>query len=179
MLKRPGRLFLALSLVILVLDQVAKWVVRSNMLEGRSIPLVPGALNLLFVQNVGAAFGLLPGFQPVFIATSVFVLLIVAGFWFKTRPSHPLVVVALALVSAGALGNLIDRAVLGSVTDFLEFAFVEFPVFNIADMAIVSGVALLALWIVFLMPDETPVDARTESLSEATAVPPADTDPSL
>jgi lipoprotein signal peptidase len=59
------------------------------------------------------------------------------------------VVLALGLVCAGAVGNLIDRAMLGRVTDFFEFGFVQFPVFNVADMAILTGVSILAFWILF------------------------------
>jgi hypothetical protein len=64
---------------------------------------------------------------------------------------------------AGALGNLIDRALIGSVTDFFEFAFIEFPVFNVADMAIIGGVAVLALWILF-----PPAEEETRALADDT-----------
>ena len=148
-LRHPGRVFAAVSITILVVDQIAKFAVRSNLVEGQSSPLIAGVLNLTYVHNVGAAFGLFPGRQPVFIATSCFVLFVIAAYWRRARPREWPVVVALAMVAAGALGNLIDRAVLGPVTDFLEFAFVQFPVFNVADMAIIGGVAVLALWILF------------------------------
>jgi len=71
--------------------------------------------------------------------------------------------VALALVCAGALGNLIDRVLVGRVTDFFEFGFVEFPVFNVADMAIIFGVGLLAVWILFGPQAEPPTDAPVTS----------------
>lgn len=118
--------------------------------------VVPGVLNLTFVHNVGAAFGLFPGRQPVFIATSFVVLFVIAAYWRRARPREWPVVVALGLVCAGALGNLIDRALSGRVTDFFEFGFVQFPVFNVADMAIVFGVGILALWILFGPQPETP-----------------------
>jgi signal peptidase II len=162
-LRHPGRVYATVALIILSLDQVSKAVVRANLVEGQSIPLLARVLNLTHVHNVGAAFGLFPGRQPLFIATSCFVLFAVAAYWRRAKPREWPVVVALAMVSAGALGNLIDRAVLGSVTDFFEFAFVEFPVFNVADMAIMGGVAVLALWILF------PVDDEPETLAEEDA----------
>lgn len=159
-LRRPGRVFSSVALIILTVDQIAKALVRANIVEGQVIPLLAGVLNLTYVHNVGAAFGLFPGRQPVFIATSCFVLFVIAAYWRRAHPREWPVVIALAMASAGALGNLIDRAVLGQVTDFFEFAFVEFPVFNVADMAIVGGVAVLALWILF------PVEESADSAEE-------------
>ena len=138
-----------------MIDQVTKYLVRVNIGEGQTTQFVDGLLNLTYVRNVGAAFGLFPGRQPVFIATSLFVLFVVAAFWRRAKPREWPVVIALAMVSAGALGNLIDRAYFGQVTDFFEFAFVQFPVFNVADMAIIGGVAVLALWILFPAEEET------------------------
>jgi signal peptidase II len=148
-LRHPGRVFAAVAFTIVAIDQIAKFVVRARLFEGQSRALLAGVLNLTYVHNVGAAFGLFPGRQPVFIATSCFVLFVVAAYWRRAKPREWPVVIALAMVCAGALGNLIDRAVLGQVTDFFEFAFVQFPVFNVADMAIVGGVAVLAIWILF------------------------------
>jgi len=136
------------------------------------VALLRGVLNLTFVNNVGAAFGLFPGRQPVFMATSALVLFVIAAYWRRAHPKEWPVVIALGLVCAGALGNLIDRAVLGRVTDFLEFGFVQFPVFNVADMAILAGVGVLALWILFgPQPDEEGVPTAVESLDGPAAEP--------
>lgn len=112
-----------------------------------ALPLIGNAFQLVHVRNEGAAFGLLPGKQPVFIATSVIVLIVVGAYWRKARPSSWPVVTPLALISAGALGNLIDRALLGKVTDFFDASFIDFPVFNVADSAIVVGVGILIAWL--------------------------------
>jgi len=159
-LAHPGRVYAAVAFIILVVDQAAKIAVRANISEGQTSTLIHGVLNLTYVHNVGAAFGLFPGRQPFFIATSCFVLFVVAAYWRRVKPTEWPVVVALAMVSAGALGNLIDRAVLGQVTDFFEFAFVQFPVFNVADMAIIGGVGVLAFWILFPAEEEPepPID---------------------
>lgn len=162
-LPHPGRVLTFISITILAIDQVTKAFVRADVVQGSASVLVPGLVNLTHVHNVGAAFGLLPGRQPVFIATSCLVLFVVAAFWRRARPREWPVVIGLAMVTAGALGNLIDRVVLGSVTDFLEFAFVEFPVFNVADMAILGGVAMLAIWILFpASEDGSLADATTD-----------------
>lgn len=145
----PRRLFLSVAIGILILDQVSKALVRASLVPGESVKLIPGLLNLTFVNNVGAAFGLFPGRQPVFMATSLLVLFVIAAYWRRVHPREWPVVLALGLVCAGAVGNLVDRAMLGRVTDFFEFGFVQFPVFNVADMAILTGVGILALWILF------------------------------
>jgi signal peptidase II len=113
------------------------------------IPVVGEAFRISFVLNTGAAFGLLPGYQPIFIATSLVVLIVVGAYWRRARPTAWPVVIALGLVAGGAVGNLIDRAFVGRVTDFLDAAIIDFPVFNVADMAIIGGTAILVVWLLF------------------------------
>jgi len=153
-LRHPGQVYLATALAVLGIDQLVKFGVRIVFHEGESVPVIPGVFNLTYVHNIGAAFGLFPGRQPVFIATSLAVLFVIAAYWRRARPVEWPVVVALGLVSAGALGNLIDRAFLGQVTDFFDFTLLDFPVFNVADSAIVIGVGVLAMWILFGPQDE-------------------------
>jgi len=174
----PGRLFLAVALGTLAIDQVSKALVRASLVPGESTTLVPGVLNLTFVNNVGAAFGLFPGRQPVFMATSLLVLFVIAAYWRRAHPREWPVVLALGLVCAGALGNLIDRAILGRVTDFFEFGFVQFPVFNVADMAILAGVGVLALWILFGPQPDADADDEpaAQSAGSADATPQPDLD---
>jgi signal peptidase II len=150
-------------------DQIAKAMVRFAMLEQHSVDLIPYAIKLTYVRNEGAAFGLFPGRQPVFIFTSLLVLFVIAAFWRRTHPVQWPVVVALGLVTAGAVGNLIDRSILGYVTDFFEFDFVDFPVFNVADSCIVIGVAILMVWILFGPEDDADADAA-ESATETTEI---------
>ena len=116
---------------------------------GQSIGVIPHVIKLTVVQNTGAAFGVLAGRQPLFVVTSVLVLIVIAAYWRRARPAQWPLVVALAMIAGGALGNLIDRAVVGHVTDFFEFAFFDFPVFNVADIGIVGGVGVLMVWILF------------------------------
>jgi len=148
-LAHPGRVFLAVAASILLLDQVSKAVVRAYLQIGRSIGLIPHVMRLTLVHNSGAAFGLFPGRQPVFVITSLLMLLAIAIYWGRARPTEWPVVIALAMIASGALGNLVDRAIVGQVTDFMEFAFIDFPVFNVADIGIVGGVGVLMIWILF------------------------------
>ena len=166
-LAHPGRVFIATALIALAVDQLSKAMVRAAMVEQQSARLIPHVMNLTYVRNEGAAFGLFPGRQPVFIVTSTLVLFVIAAFWRRTRPVQWPVVVALGLVTAGAVGNLIDRLILGYVTDFFELGFLEFPVFNVADSCIVVGVAILMLWILFGPED----GADAEELEAGTEAP--------
>jgi len=149
-LAHPGRVFLAVAASILLVDQITKAVIRATpLLAKKTIGLIPHVINLTLVRNSGAAFGLFPGRQPVFVLTSLLVLFAIAAYWRRARPVQWPVVIALAMIAGGALGNLIDRAIVGRVTDFFEFAFIDFPVFNVADMGIVGGVGVLMVWILF------------------------------
>jgi signal peptidase II len=156
-LRYPYLVFLGVAVLVVVMDQVSKSLARAQLTIGETIKLVPGLLNLTMTRNTGAAFGLLSGRQPIFIAVSLVVVAVVLIYLWRQRPSSPLVVIALALVTGGAIGNLIDRLGPGSVTDFFEFGFFDFPVFNIADSAIFIGVGLLILWLlVSPTPPSTP-----------------------
>ena len=107
--------------------------------------LVPGILNALYVKNTGIAFSMFSGSG---IGLIVFTLMLIAGLlvWLLARPQEPkLLRWGLWLIVGGGLGNLYDRIVYGYVIDFLEFAFVRFAVFNVADACICAGAALAVL----------------------------------
>ena len=134
------------ALAVLALDQLAKWLVATNLELGESVaPLA--ALSRLFsityVTNTGAAFGLLREGSTLFVFVAIVVSAIIVLYVRKLPADQQLVRVALGLQLGGALGNLIDRLRLGHVVDFIDVKF--WPVFNVADSAIVIGVALLAI----------------------------------
>jgi signal peptidase II len=133
--------------VIVLADQLVKWVVLSQLRPGEPIA-VTGFFNLVLVFNRGAAFSFLadaPGWQrPFFIAVALIAAAIVS--WMLWRyPARRLLCAGLALILGGALGNLWDRAAYGHVVDFLDFHAMgwHWPAFNIADSAISVGAGLL------------------------------------
>lgn len=138
----------AASLAICLADQATKLLVVRFFAPGQSLPIIPSIFHLTYVQNTGAAFGLLKGQQWLFVACS----LAVAGWIIREflRGAHlPLVIeTAYALVLGGSAGNLIDRMRLHYVIDFLDFRI--WPVFNVGDSAITIGVALVVLHQLFL-----------------------------
>jgi signal peptidase II len=136
---RPSWPWLVAGLT-LAADQATKLILRASLAPGESLPLLPPALYLTYVQNTGAAFGMFPGRQLVFIALSL-----VISVWLVKDLLHPstsrTVTAAEALILGGAVGNLIDRLWLGYVVDFLDVR--VWPVFNVGDSAITVGVVLL------------------------------------
>jgi signal peptidase II len=139
----PGRTTLAAGAVagvVVGLDQITKALVRGGLDYGERRDLVPGVLDLVHVRNSGIAFGFLSdGGALLVVGTAIALLALVA--FFATHTGRPLVWAPTGLLLGGAIGNLIDRAHAGSVTDFVKFP--HFPAFNVADMAITFGVLAL------------------------------------
>ena len=143
----------ALGAALLVFDQVVKEAVREAALASVfPITVIPGLIDFTFVMNRGAAFGIGQGFGLV----SVGIAVAVVGFssWYLARAEKisKLEVVGLGLVLGGAVGNAVDRVLHGFVTDFIATTFIDFPVFNIADIGIVVGVALAFIGFAFFSP---------------------------
>lgn len=147
MTKRRALLFAATTLGVIVLDQLTKALVRGSMRVGESHRIIDNILWLTHVNNTGAAFGMFRGHQWMLVIIAGLVLAVIAFVAWHLRPESVLARTALALIAAGAAGNLIDRVALGGVTDFIDFGW--WPVFNVADMSLDIGVALLVWWVLF------------------------------
>lgn len=136
--------------IIFVLDQGTKAVVNHTVPLYESIPVIRGFFSITHIKNTGAAFGLLGGdMSPVrtlfFMGITFGALVLIFFIFRKIKENRVLVPLSLAMIMAGALGNLVDRIRWGYVTDFLDFYWrgSHWPAFNIADSAITVGVALL------------------------------------
>lgn len=143
MWKSSGWIFLGL----LILDQWSKYFVMENMDLGQSVPLIKNVFHLTYIINPGAAFGLFANQQLFFIFVALVVLL--SGLWGIQKFSgryEKLFVYGVAVFISGAVGNLIDRIRFAGVVDFLDFRI--WPIFNLADIGIVCGAALLG-WILW------------------------------
>lgn len=139
--------------IVLALDQVTKALAACLLpsLPGGSYPLWPGVFHFTYAENRGAAFSFLTGQR--WLLLSVTVLACGALIWVlcKWRKQfHPLLRFSLALILGGALGNLIDRAVLGYVRDMLDFTLINYAIFNVADSGVCVGGFLLCLDMLFL-----------------------------
>ena len=143
MMLRLGLLF---SLSIL-LDQASKWIVRWKMDIGESISVLGETVRITFIENPGIAFGIRVGNNVVFTVLSIIASLGVLVYLLTHRHEKPGVQYGLALILGGAFGNLIDRLTMGRVADFIDVGYRGFrwPVFNIADSAVVIGMAFLLI----------------------------------
>jgi len=148
----PRRLDVWLPLVIVVVDQLTKLMVRSTLPLHSEIPIVPGLVNFTHVQNTGAAFGFLNAadfpFKTLAMGLVATAALIGVGYYSSTLAHQQVVArIGLALIIGGAAGNLLDRMLVGSVVDFVDVYWKDwhFWAFNVADSAITIGVAIMIL----------------------------------
>lgn len=137
----------------ILLDQITKWWISRD-LYGKSITVIKGIIDFTYVENTGAAFGsfgkstvFLAIFSFAMCALLIYVLMKYRKFFYKMTN------ISLAMVISGAVGNFIDRAFKGYVVDFIEFKFVNFAVFNVADTFITIGAIILCASIIFLEKD--------------------------
>ncbi|MGI6755592.1 MAG: signal peptidase II [Atopobiaceae bacterium] len=134
--------WIIVSLVVM-LDQATKAAVRLMVSEG-DMTFIPGVLDLTLVENTGAAFSLGAGAGVgAFFVLIALAVLVVVMFILWREPNLPMsMVLTLGCVGGGGIGNMIDRVVKGSVTDFLKTTFINFPIFNVADICVTVGVVL-------------------------------------
>ena len=149
-----------LSLLVIVLDQATKYLAETLLVMHQPVPVTP-SFNLMLTYNTGAAFSFLAdagGWQRWFflgLGTLVSMGLVI---WLtRLKPQEKWLAVALALILGGAIGNLIDRAWLGQVIDFIQIYYDRWywPAFNIADSAITAGAVLLIVESLWLRPSKT------------------------
>lgn len=149
-------LYGASVLLLLVLDQFTKYFASTYLANGHSIVLIEGVFQLHYLENQGAAFGMLQGKKLWFVAITLIMLLLMVLVYFRTpfEKRYRWFRIILTLLTAGAIGNLIDRLRLNYVVDFFYFELINFPIFNIADIYVTVGMALLFILILFYYKDE-------------------------
>lgn len=144
--------FLYIGLIV-ILDQVTKFLAKTNLKPINNVDLIPGIFSLSYVENRGAAFGIFKNNKILLIGVTTLVTIFIVYYIIKNKDTNKYFKVSLILIAAGAIGNLIDRITLGYVVDFFHFyirdAF-DFPVFNIADISVVCGTILLTLNMIFV-----------------------------
>ncbi len=131
-------------------DQVVKWWAAARLMDKAVTPLIPGVVHLIYVENRGAAFGILQNMRVFFLILTAAALIFIVVAQLRRWPRHPLGVWSLTLIMGGALGNFIDRAAQGYVVDMFEFEFVRFAIFNVADMFVSIGGVLFCIYLLFM-----------------------------
>ncbi len=135
-------------LLVVAADQVTKYLIFNN-----NMPFIPGFIKFESVENRGMVWGLGNGVNGFTIAVSVFTVAVIALLIYVVikyrRQASKLIIICLACITGGAIGNLIDRIALGFVRDFICTEFIKFPVFNVADCFVTCGAILLAILLLF------------------------------
>ena len=133
--------------LVVVLDQAVKAYIRGRMYVGESLPVLKDIFHVTYVQNRGAAFNMMTGAES--LLTVLPAALMIFGIWYmeKHKDEHWSLTLAICLIVAGGVGNLIDRLTRGFVTDMLDFRF--WPVFNVADVAVCIGAGFLVIYTLF------------------------------
>ena len=148
-IKRPVIAAITAGSIVLI-DQLSKAVLTGALAPYESVEIIPGLFNIVSVRNPGAAFGLFSGYASIVLSiVSIVAVLVICFLIIRTRETG--LVLALALIGGGAVGNLIDRLRIGEVIDFLDFYVGSFhwPAFNAADSAITVGVIIYLVFSYF------------------------------
>lgn len=140
-------LYYLIAVFVIAIDQLSKWAVIKNMTLYEQIPIIENFFYLTSHRNTGAAWGILEGQMFFFYIITVLVIAGIVFYMQKYGKESRLLAVSLSLILGGAIGNFIDRIFRQEVVDFLDFIIInyDYPIFNIADSALVVGVVLILI----------------------------------
>jgi len=147
--------FIVIALLVAV-DQVFKYLAEFYLKPLVTFPIIKDVFHLTYGQNTGAAFSILQGKQAFLVMITSIVTIALVVYLIKSyKTQNRLLLISFTLIIAGALGNLIDRVRLNYVVDFLDFTLINYPIFNTADIFVVSGATLLAYFMLFTNPNSS------------------------
>lgn len=159
-------ILLCISILVVTLDQLSKTIVANNMQVGESIVLIKNLFSLTYVRNEGAAWGILANHRWIFLVLTAIAIIAIPIITYKLRDFGYFFGTSMALIWGGAIGNMIDRLFYGSVVDFIEATFIDFPVFNIADSCVVVGGIMLFIYLVFINKTLFKSEKKPETVSD-------------
>ena len=140
-------LWFIIGILCVLIDRLSKMYIAHNFTEGQTIPVINKVFHITYQRNPGAAFSMLKGKTSFLTVTTIIIIIAVLLYILIKRPKHNMLLMSLTLILSGAVGNLIDRVRYKEVVDFLDFRLINFPVFNVADCAIVIGGILLFIYV--------------------------------
>ena len=139
----------------IILDQLTKWLSIKYLMTVGTVPIIKNVLHLTYVENTGAAFGMLKDHRWVFIIVSTVAILAFIAYLYLGHADSALSGIAFAMIISGGIGNMIDRIALGYVVDFIDFRLINFAVFNGADSFVCVGAGLLILALILEIAKES------------------------
>lgn len=151
-----------LCALLLLSDRLTKiWAVK--LLNGKGIVgFIKGLINFVYVENTGVAFGMLSDKIYIMIPITIVVVGICMFIYMKNKGESKVFDYAMLLIITGAIGNIMDKLTRGFVVDFINFEFMDFPVFNIADICVCTGAALLMIYIIFCSDKSKEAEGKTD-----------------
>ena len=147
--------------VLVLLDQVVKYLTVRH-LAGGSMPLIEGVLHFTYVENRGAAFGILSDHRWIYMTVSGVATVVLSYILYRLATHDKLFCISLLMIIGGGIGNMIDRIFRGFVVDMIDVRLIHFAVFNVADICICVGAALMAVYLIFfdktLLREQVPIE---------------------
>lgn len=141
--------FIILTILLVCVDQFSKWLVVSLIPLNTGIAVVPNIFSIFYIRNTGAAWGVLSGNMSIFFIVTIVIVAALIYYLMKEK-RHRMEYIAGIFILAGAIGNFIDRVRLGYVVDMFKLDFIDFPIFNVADICLTLGVVLFLYYGFFI-----------------------------
>lgn len=139
---------------MVILDQLTKWLAVKFLMPVGTFPIIEDVLHLTYLENEGAAFGMLKDSRWVFLVISTIAIAGIIFYFVRFKPQNKLFQLSLAFILGGGIGNMIDRTLLGYVVDFIDFRLINFAIFNVADSFVCIGAVLLFIYVLFIESKE-------------------------
>lgn len=148
-------IWLAVIIVTVFLDQLTKYLTVLHLKPIDTLPIIEDVFHLTYVENTGAAFGMMKDARWVFMITSTLAIIGILGYmihrvYIKKEKMPWMEALSLSLILGGGIGNMIDRTMLGYVVDMIDCRFINFAVFNVADSFVCIGAGLMILYLIIL-----------------------------
>ena len=149
-------IYYLLAALLIIIDQITKWNIVQNFELYQEKVIVPGFFSLFYIQNEGAAWGIFQGKMVFFYLVTLLVVGYLIYMFQQEKNKTKLVGISFALILSGAIGNFIDRLLNGYVVDMFRLDFINFPIFNVADVCLTVGVVLMLIHVLFFEKEEQP-----------------------
>ncbi len=162
-------MYIFLSLLfclIFAADQYTKILTVEYLKNAEDLQIIKNVLSLTYVENKGAAFGILQNGKIIFIAMTIIVTVLLILYTIKTKNNDKLYLTSICMIISGAVSNMTDRFTRGFVVDMIKTDFIDFPVFNFADMCIVCGAILLCIYVIFIYKEPEPKTSTSKEQSD-------------
>lgn len=146
-----------IAAIAVILDQMTKWLAVEFLTKVETVPLIQDVLHLTYLENTGAAFGILKNNRWIFLVISTVAIIALVAYIAKFPPKSKWLGVGLSFIVGGGIGNMIDRVLLGYVVDFIDFRLINFAVFNVADSFVCVGAVLVLIYVFFFSDNKKEV----------------------